>query len=131
MEVIEVGNQTERLRVHIEEYPTKEQLRILLTQVKSQIRSHPRDYNQFSLCGTQCCIAGWICKTLTGEPVTNPHKATDLAKWCFGGELPWLLGVVDAWPVDLEESWMGAGTPEERAEVGCRAVDRWMGENGV
>ncbi len=118
------------------EHPTREQLVELLTQVKSKLRAHPENYDQSSYCGTRCCIGGWMYRIVTGQTLdenfSNSDAITMFLEWCFGGgELPWLVGLTHpCWPRDLAVEFHHASRANSMsgmAEVGCKAIDRWIG----
>lgn len=128
-------------------------VRGLLEEVKRRILAHPYDQNDF--CGTACCIAGQIDCVLNGEMVHNARggkiDAVDtiekLALEALGEKhTTWLFGCINAeededdygyeaddanWPPDLSIEYEDATTPEYRALVGCKAIDRYLEQRGL
>lgn len=107
--------------------------REILEAVKDSIRKNPNTYNQEDFCGTTCCIAGHIDIIVNGVEahVKRPFaEIPEVAARALGlDDEPWLFGV--DWEVGPPLPNPYTGSPKQRAEAGCAAIDRYLAEIGA
>jgi hypothetical protein len=95
------------------------------------------------VCGTTMCLAGIAC-TLAGDKIRIIKIDDAVATFAvdptgmthhIGERGAELLGLPDAdeglfhtsdWPESLYHEYLAANTPDERAEVGCRAIGHFL-----
>lgn len=114
----------------------------LFEKIKQKITENPEglDMNKWrDRCGTVMCIAGWAC-VLSGEDIMKvkyiPYVGAKLLGISFNEDFltPTFSGVVprifiaDTWPSDLRTNYRHAITPAQRAEITCRAIDRYIAD---
>ena len=110
----------------------------LLEKVKAKIRKHPEDLQMDTWeCGTVACIAGHIIKIACAtDDETTCEQRREI---CGGGEWSTAAALLinaryqDAvelfmgdWWIDDDSDYQQAKTDEERAEVACAEIDRFI-----
>lgn len=81
------------------------------------------DHVVFPPCGTVACIAGWA-HILSGGGIGSAGQSAGAR--ALDVDFDTALFFVDLWPADLEERYESAATDQERAEVACEAIDRFI-----
>ena len=77
-------------------------------------------------CGTVCCIAGWTCVISQRKP--SEEKAIELLELDMDqGDRLFLVG---QWPEAFAIAYFDADTPEQRAQVACGRIDRFIKTDG-
>ena len=125
---------------------TQEAVKKLL-RVKERILAEPERYDQDryvnpDICGTSCCIAGWVVRNdvspsrwkaiLKEEEVRNRFewweyacKGLGIHKYHATG----LFCVAEHWPEPFRSQFDSAITPAERAAAGAARIDAFIAKH--